>query len=375
MPRNPSTGVYSKPAGTTPSVGQVIDPVPWNALTTDLGNEITNSLPRDGSAPMVAPLKGASGSAAAPSYTFSSETTTGLYLKSAGVGAAVATGTEIFNWSSAGLSVTGDIVTTGFVTGKFRYAEKSGNYTAVVADNNATIRFTGAYTLALDDAATLGASWRLTVIAGGGDVTIDPDASETINGATTALVRNGNERTIYCDGTAFYAALPTGWEVIRDDTLVNVSTYDVTGLSVYRKLRIQGHIYTSVDAAINMLTSTNNGSSYDTGSNFYAYQYNAGTGVANGASSANTPTLQLSIGASVDEGADDGFTFDLMIENFNKAVFMKSIGNIGLLNTNSSLSILSVLFRRNDATARNAFRIAPGSGTLSGSITVEGWRG
>ncbi|NEH60349.1 hypothetical protein GR198_32015 [Rhizobium leguminosarum] len=45
MPRNPSTGVYSKPAGTTPSVGQVIDPVPWNALTTDLGNEITNSLP------------------------------------------------------------------------------------------------------------------------------------------------------------------------------------------------------------------------------------------------------------------------------------------------------------------------------------------
>ncbi|NKM01351.1 hypothetical protein E0H33_30245 [Rhizobium leguminosarum bv. viciae] len=57
MPRNPSTGVYSKPAGTTPSVGQVIDPVPWNALTTDLGNEITNSLPRDGSAPMVAPDK------------------------------------------------------------------------------------------------------------------------------------------------------------------------------------------------------------------------------------------------------------------------------------------------------------------------------
>ncbi|MBB3649753.1 hypothetical protein FHX14_005995 [Rhizobium sp. BK619] len=53
MPRNPSS-VYSKPAGTTPSVGQVIDPAPWNALTTDLGNEITKSLPRDGSAPMIA---------------------------------------------------------------------------------------------------------------------------------------------------------------------------------------------------------------------------------------------------------------------------------------------------------------------------------
>ncbi|MGO8484966.1 hypothetical protein AB9F39_38075, partial [Rhizobium leguminosarum] len=64
--RHRSTGVYSKPAGTTPSVGQVIDQVPWNALTTDLGNDITNSLPRDGSAPMVAPFKAAGGTVYAP---------------------------------------------------------------------------------------------------------------------------------------------------------------------------------------------------------------------------------------------------------------------------------------------------------------------
>lgn len=38
MPRNPSNGVYSKPAGTTPSVGPVIDPAAWNAITTALGN-------------------------------------------------------------------------------------------------------------------------------------------------------------------------------------------------------------------------------------------------------------------------------------------------------------------------------------------------
>ncbi|WP_281409568.1 hypothetical protein [Rhizobium ruizarguesonis] len=37
MPRNPSTGVYSKPAGTTPSVGQVIDPAPWNARKRQAG--------------------------------------------------------------------------------------------------------------------------------------------------------------------------------------------------------------------------------------------------------------------------------------------------------------------------------------------------
>jgi len=123
MPRNPSTGVYSKPAGTTPSVGQVIDPVPWNALTTDLGNEITNSLPRDGSAPMVSPIKLASGSAAAPGLGFASDPTTGLYLKAAGLGAIAATGVEIATWSSAaGFSINGALT----VSGALSYASISG---------------------------------------------------------------------------------------------------------------------------------------------------------------------------------------------------------------------------------------------------------
>ena len=85
MPRNPSTGGYSKPAGTTPAVGQVIDPAPWNALTTDLGNEVTNSLPRDGSAPMIAPLKAASGTVSAPGIGFATNPQTGLYLKGGGL--------------------------------------------------------------------------------------------------------------------------------------------------------------------------------------------------------------------------------------------------------------------------------------------------
>ncbi|MGO7438890.1 hypothetical protein ACC674_15370 [Rhizobium ruizarguesonis] len=108
MPRN-SSGVYSKPAGTTPSVGQVIDPVPWNALTTDLGNEITNSLPRDGSAPMTAPLKNADGTQALPSVTFSSDVTTGMYRKASGVGALVASGTEVATWSANGIDSIGKI--------------------------------------------------------------------------------------------------------------------------------------------------------------------------------------------------------------------------------------------------------------------------
>lgn len=89
------------------------------------------------------------------------------------------------------------------VDGKVVYANKSGNYTAVVNDNNAVHRFTAAVTVALTAAATLGNNWHYTVFADGGAVIIDPDASELINGATTYTVQDGSIATIICDGSAF----------------------------------------------------------------------------------------------------------------------------------------------------------------------------
>lgn len=86
------------------------------------------------------------------------------------------------------------------------YAEKSGNYTAVAADNRGTLRFTAAATLALTAAATLGSAWRTTVInSSSGLITIDPNASETVNGAATAIIGSGQTATIVCSGTAFFA--------------------------------------------------------------------------------------------------------------------------------------------------------------------------
>ncbi|ANL48642.1 hypothetical protein AMC87_CH04021 [Rhizobium phaseoli] len=186
MPRNPSTGVYSKPAGTTPSVGQVIDPVPWNALTTDLGNEITNSLPRDGSAPMGSPLKLASGTVSAPGLGFSSTPQTGIYLKGGGLLGFTQNGVDI--------AFDSDMV----------YAAKSGDYTALAADDNAVHRFTATATVTLTAAATLGANWHYCVVAGGGDVTIDPNGAETIDGAATLVVPNGYSAFIICTGSAFF---------------------------------------------------------------------------------------------------------------------------------------------------------------------------
>lgn len=93
------------------------------------------------------------------------------------------------------------------VDGEMAYVTKAANYTAVANDNNAYLRFTAAATLSLTAVATLGANWHIYVKADGADVIVDPNASETINGATTLTVRNGETALIVSSGTAFYASV------------------------------------------------------------------------------------------------------------------------------------------------------------------------
>ncbi len=93
-----------------------------------------------------------------------------------------------------------------------RHVSKSGNYTAVKADNAQLIEFTASATLSLTAAATLTDGWSCVVKANGGTVTIDPSSSEKVNGASTKAVPDGSFVLLYCDGTGFHTvgSLPTG---------------------------------------------------------------------------------------------------------------------------------------------------------------------
>lgn len=101
-------------------------------------------------------------------------------------------------------TATTDAVTKGQLDlVALKYLSKGANYKAVSSDNGATFRFTGTFTLSFDPAATLGTSWNAVVIADGGDVTLDPDGSETVDGATTLVVQNGRSMRVISDGTGF----------------------------------------------------------------------------------------------------------------------------------------------------------------------------
>lgn len=81
---------------------------------------------------------------------------------------------------------------------------KSANYTAVATDAGKVLVFSASATLSLTAAATLGSKWWCYVRAQGGAVTIDPNGSETVDGATALILPQGAAALLICTGTVFY---------------------------------------------------------------------------------------------------------------------------------------------------------------------------
>lgn len=130
---------------------------------------------------------------------------------------------------------------TAFVNYDARYASirqtvstKTSAYTITSADNNVLIVATsGTWTLSLTAAATLGDGfWFELLNAGSGLITIDPNSSETVNGATTIGIGPGGRVLIVCTGSLFYAhgnanrgalALKTTNQTISDLTATTIT--------------------------------------------------------------------------------------------------------------------------------------------------------
>lgn len=105
MPRD-SSGVYSLPSGYLAVTGETIQPSQHNPPLEDIAQALTGSLPRNGSAPMTAPLKLSDGSAAAPSLTFNSATGTGFFLVSPTVIGLAIGGGLVTQFTASGLAGT-----------------------------------------------------------------------------------------------------------------------------------------------------------------------------------------------------------------------------------------------------------------------------
>lgn len=86
------------------------------------------------------------------------------------------------------------------------YRAETAGTTVIASDNGGVINFTTAgVTCAFTAAATLGSSFSVIIMntASSGDVTLDPDSTETLDGLTTRLLRPGDRATVKCTGAAF----------------------------------------------------------------------------------------------------------------------------------------------------------------------------
>lgn len=323
MPRDGS-GVYSKPAGTTAVANTVIESAKYNSQVDDMVADANAARP----------------------------------ITAGGTG-----GTSV---ATAQVALSLDNKTV--------YATKSGNYTALANDNNAIHYYTATATVSLTAAATLGANWHYTVVANGAAVTIDPNASETINGSTTLIVPNGTTATIICDGSNFFTVLkPNPWELISIlDQTSAVTSVAFTNLSAFRQLRLRFVAVNSPTAAtFSFSVSEDNGSTWVAGGTDYVAQFLYGFNTTVATATSTGATINLSNGSTVDltYGAFGSIEFNafnvsqptrLTIKNgFRTGGFWASMNIDGVVNR---------------SVATNAFRITS-TQNFTGNFILEGVRG
>jgi hypothetical protein len=232
MPRN-GAGTYTLPAGNPVVTNTTITAAWGNDTMEDLGNEITNSLSRDGDGGMNAPLRFVDGTQAVPGIGWVSETSSGFYWAGPGEYWAAVLGINILQYTVNGLLIpTGiDFTVQGAVsfegaldvvgnfsvaTNKFTVAAASGNTTVAgtfAAAGAGTFTSASATSLAVGlngatnpaftvDSSTASqvAGLKVTGAATGGTVSIvatdsGSDANLTVNAKGSGTIGIGSVST------------------------------------------------------------------------------------------------------------------------------------------------------------------------------------
>lgn len=114
---------------------------------------------------------------------------------------------------------------------------RTSNTILAAADNQKLIDITsGTFSQTFTDAATLGDGWHCYYRnSGTGDVTLDPNASETIDGLTSFVMYPGEARLVQCDGTAFTSVVLTPYysEKSSSSTWTKPPGYSAHGVKLF----------------------------------------------------------------------------------------------------------------------------------------------
>ena len=174
MPRN-GAGTYTLPAG-NPVITNTNITADWgNDTMEDIGNELTNSLSREGDGGMNAPLRFVDGDINAPGIAWVSETNTGFYYAGPGEFWVSVLGTDVVQFTDNGLliptgidlTVQGEVSLEGGLNVAGNFSVDTNKFTVAAASGNTTVAGTLAATGALTAAAGTFTSASATSLAVG----------------------------------------------------------------------------------------------------------------------------------------------------------------------------------------------------------------
>ena len=116
--------------------------------------------------------------------------------------------TSLRDYLSGQFGTAGTVATALATLGALggQWADKTTAYTVIASDRGKLVGCSGTFTLTLTAAATLGSGFSFAVLNyGSGTVTIDPDGTELVDGASTIALAAGESCVLMCTGSAWRA--------------------------------------------------------------------------------------------------------------------------------------------------------------------------
>ena len=218
---------------------------------------------------------------------------------------------------------------------------------------------------------------------GGSGTTMSRDTvfNSKISGTagTTKLTLAGAARLFFdLNANGVTDAMMSPWEVIDRSTFSASADWSVTDLSAFRTLRASGLVVPATDAVgLWLRTSTDNGSTYDSGVSDYGWQNDFGTGAAGATSALDAADSEIELHpATIGNGAQEGMTFELTFHDFNQATNGRVLGRVGAVKDDGTFAVGTVMGQRLSTTARDALTLLHSSGNIAtGYGLLEGMRG
>jgi hypothetical protein len=266
----------------------------------------------------------------------------------------------------------------------FSVVTKMSGYTVVAADRNKVVDCSGTFTLSFDPVARLGAAWSCWVRnSGTGILTLDPNASETINGVTTLTMYRGEEYLITCTGAALLTVgRQKGRIPIEVQSIASVAAIDFTiGLTTDFSewvLEIAELIPATDNTDLWLRISQDGGSTWKSGASDYMHQRFGTADIGSVSAAGSLADTKMVLGTSLGNTGSRMSAATLTFKSLTHATKFKPVHFQTALAPASTQNVSNVVgtgYFAGNATAINGLRILMSSGNItSGIATLYGVR-